>query len=99
LREAPELLLREDQLVAGSDLEDAAAAADEQGFQAELVLDLSRQTGGSRIVVSARAVFDGNRQAIVVGWHRVLLKALFYKARKSMLHARNEMPSRPCCGV
>jgi hypothetical protein len=71
LREAPELPLREDQLVAGLDLEDAALAANELGMQAELALDLSRQTGGSWVVVSARAVLDGNRGGKVVGCHEV----------------------------
>jgi len=60
LREAAQLLLGKDQVVPDGDLEDASAAADELGLDAELLLDLSRQTGGAGIVVSARAVLDGD---------------------------------------
>jgi hypothetical protein len=60
LRETAQLLLGEDQVVPDRDLEDASAAADELGLDAELLLDLSRQTGGAGIVVSARAVLDGD---------------------------------------
>jgi hypothetical protein len=58
LGEAPGLFLGEDQLVAERDVEDAARALDQVGLNAELALDLVRQTGGSRVVVSDRAVLD-----------------------------------------
>jgi hypothetical protein len=70
LREAAQGLLGEDQVVPDRDLEDASAAADELGLDAELLLDLSRQTGGAWIVVSARAVFDGD-----MGRHGSLLSS------------------------
>ena len=57
-REAPFLLLGEERLVVGGDDEDAAGAADELGVDAELFLDLGRQTGGPREVVSNAAVVD-----------------------------------------
>jgi hypothetical protein len=60
LREAAKLLLGEDQVVADGDLEDPAAALDEPGLKSELLLDLSRQTGGTRVVVSSDAVLDGD---------------------------------------
>ena len=46
-------------IVDGHD-EDAAAAADELTVDSELFLDFSRQTGGSREVVSNAAVVDPN---------------------------------------
>jgi hypothetical protein len=58
LREAPELLLREDQLAVDRDLEDAAGAGDQLGTDLRLPLDRIRQTGGARLVVSNHAVFD-----------------------------------------
>jgi hypothetical protein len=58
--ETAALLLGEDQLVADRDLEDASVASDEFGFDAELLLELVRQTGGTWVVVSACAVFNGN---------------------------------------
>jgi hypothetical protein len=61
LRETAQLSLREDQVVADGDLEDAATTADQLGGDAELAFDLSRQTGGAGVVVSAGAVLDGDR--------------------------------------
>lgn len=58
LREAPYLFLGEDQPVVHGDLEDAAAALDELGLNAELRFDLLRQPGGAGVVVSSRAVLD-----------------------------------------
>jgi hypothetical protein len=51
-------LLRIDQRAVDFDLEDAAAGGDQLGLQAELPLDLVRQTGGDGLVVSDPAVFD-----------------------------------------
>jgi hypothetical protein len=51
-------VLGEDLLVVHADHEDAAAAADELRLDPQLLLDLSRQTGGSREVVSDPAVVD-----------------------------------------
>jgi hypothetical protein len=56
LREAPELLLREDQLAVDRDLD--AGAGDQLGTDLRLPLDRIRQTGGARLVVSNHAVFD-----------------------------------------
>jgi hypothetical protein len=39
-------------------IEDAATAADQLRFDPERLLQLGRQTGGSREVVSLNAVFD-----------------------------------------
>jgi hypothetical protein len=52
------LLLGEEQLVADGDLEDTPGAAHELGLDAELPLEIRRQTGGAGIVVSHPAVFD-----------------------------------------
>jgi hypothetical protein len=60
LRETPQLLLGEQQVVAHGDLEDATTAADELGCDAELLLDLGRQTGGTGVVASTGAVLDGD---------------------------------------
>jgi len=68
LRETPRLLLGEDQLVVDCDLEDPTAAFDELGFDAELLLDLVRQTGGTGKVVSDGAVLDDDMRG-----HRILL--------------------------
>jgi hypothetical protein len=59
-REAVGLFLGEDQLVVGGDLENASAAPDQLGLQTELAFNLRRQTGGARVVVSHRAVFDAH---------------------------------------
>jgi hypothetical protein len=56
--ETPFLFPGEDLLVAGGHHEDAAASADELTVESELFLDFSRQTGGSREVVSNAAVVD-----------------------------------------
>jgi len=57
-REAAGLPLGEDQLVVDGDLEDPAGPLDELGLDAQLLLDLLRQTGGAGIVVSDPAVLD-----------------------------------------
>jgi len=55
---ASRVVLGEDLRVVDADDEDAAAAADQLRFDAELLPDLSRQTGGSGQVVSNAAVVD-----------------------------------------
>jgi hypothetical protein len=60
LGEAAERFLGEDQVVAHGDLENATTAADELGGDAELLLDLDRQTGGTGVVASAGAILDGD---------------------------------------
>ena len=52
------LLLGEDQLVVDGDLEDSTGSLDELRLDAELLLDLLRQTGGAGVVVSDPAVLD-----------------------------------------
>jgi hypothetical protein len=52
------LLLGVEQLIVDGDLEDATGSLDELGFDAELLLDLLRQTGGAGVVVSDAAVLD-----------------------------------------
>lgn len=60
-RRKPSLFpLGEQLLVVGGDDEDAAAAANELAVEAQFLLDLSRQTGGSGKVVSNAAVVDSN---------------------------------------
>jgi len=54
------LFLGEDLLAVGVYFEDPAAAANDLAFDAELFPDFSRQTGGSREVVSNAAVIDPN---------------------------------------
>jgi hypothetical protein len=71
--EAAQLFLGEDEVVPHGDLENATAAANQLGLDAELLFDLSRQTGGTGVVVSARAVLYGN-----VGRHGILLSPLHY---------------------
>src|SRR5438270_6873286 len=53
-------VLVEEQLIVRRHFEDPAAAAHDLAVDAELFLDLSRQTGGSREVVSNAAVIDSN---------------------------------------
>jgi len=60
LGEAAQLLLGEEQVVVHGDLEDATTAADELRGDAELLLDLGRQTGGTGVVASTGAVLDGD---------------------------------------
>jgi len=59
-REAAFFFFIEDLPVVDGDDEDAAAAADDLAVEAELFPDFSRQTGGSREVVSNAAVIDSN---------------------------------------
>jgi hypothetical protein len=56
--EASRVALREDPVLPDADIEDASAAADDRGVDVECLLDLSRQTGGSREIVSNAAVFN-----------------------------------------
>jgi hypothetical protein len=56
--ETPCLFLGEEQLVVDGDLEDPTRSLDELRFDAELLLDLLRQTGGAGVVVSDPAVLD-----------------------------------------
>jgi hypothetical protein len=71
LGEASHLLLREDQLVADGDVEDAAVALDEVRLDAEPTVDLFRQTGGAGVVASGGAVLDGD----LAGHEFVLLRS------------------------
>jgi len=59
-RKAPFVVLREEALLVDRDVEDPAAATHELTFDAELFLDLSRQTGGSGEIVSDAAIIDPN---------------------------------------
>jgi hypothetical protein len=54
-----------DQLPIGGDFEDAARGAQDFDGGAELSLQLGRQTGGLRVVVSDPAVFDGDSHAFL----------------------------------
>jgi hypothetical protein len=64
LRVSAEGLLGEHQLAVHGDLEDAAGGRDQPDFGVGMVLfQLSRQTGGSRLVVSDDAVFDDHAHA------------------------------------
>jgi hypothetical protein len=83
IREAAGLLLREDELVVDRDLEDPAGSLDELGLDAELFLNLFRQTGGTRIVVSDGAVLDDD-----VGRHRLLLSRPHYTGAVPRLFKR-----------
>ncbi len=58
IRKTPDGFLAENDISIGRDVKNAAAAGDELGFHAELLLNRLRQTGGSREVVSLRAVGD-----------------------------------------
>ena len=68
-------VFREHQLAVQVDVEDAAAPLDQLGPDAELPLDLVRQTGGTRTVVSDDAVFDRDR------WHLAQRKACQERGR------------------
>jgi hypothetical protein len=56
-------------------------------LDAELLLDLGRQTGGAGVVVSARAVLDGD----VGRWHGSSFGWTFYQPPGWTLEERNEM--------
>jgi hypothetical protein len=58
--EASGLMLGEDELAVCLDVKDSAGACDQLGPDAQLLLQLVRQTGGSRQVASRPAVFDGD---------------------------------------
>jgi len=93
LREPACLPLGEHQLAVHLDVEDAARPFDELGLDAGLLLDLCRQTGGARIVVSDGAVLNGDG-------HTLLLSGADYRAsgrpvRIGTLQDRNEMALDP----
>jgi len=54
------LLLREDQLAVQLDVEVAAGALDQRRADAEPLLQLVRQTGGTGQIVSGHAILDGD---------------------------------------
>jgi hypothetical protein len=58
--EAPGSLLGEDEIAVDADVEDTARALDQLGPDAELALQLVRQTGGAREIISNQAVLDGD---------------------------------------
>ena len=66
--EAAELFLGEDGAAVEGDFEDTAAAVHEFGVEVELLLQLSRQTGGSGPVVSHHAVFDRHSAHRIPSW-------------------------------
>jgi hypothetical protein len=70
------LLLGEDQLVVDGDLEDPAAAPYQLGRDAEPAFNLRRQTGGARVVVSHRAVFDAHLLHVVLLSWTILVQAV-----------------------
>jgi hypothetical protein len=76
---SPLLFLREDQLAVEMDLEDAARALDQRRLEAERSLQMRRQTGGARQVVSNPAVLD--RDAFL---HIHLLDGSFYGGTATM---------------
>ena len=60
------LVLREDLLPVGDDVEDAAVAGNDLGLQPELTLDRGRQTGGLWPVVSTDAIRDGDVHTVTM---------------------------------
>jgi hypothetical protein len=53
-----DFVLREDLLAVDRHVKHATAALDEHGLDALGLLDLGRQTGGARQIISGDAVFD-----------------------------------------
>lgn len=64
LWEAADFALGKEPPSVGVDVEGADGAAHQFGFDAELRLDLVRQTDGARAVVSPFAVFDADLHAV-----------------------------------
>jgi hypothetical protein len=58
--EAAHLLLGEEHLVTDGDFKDSPGATHELGLDAEFLLEIGRQTGGTGVVVSHPAVFDSH---------------------------------------
>jgi hypothetical protein len=85
VREPAGLLLGEDELVVDRDLEDSSRSFDELRLDAQLLLDLFRQTGGARVVVSDGAVLDRDLRG-----HVLLLSGPDYKAGASWDSCREE---------
>ena len=74
--ETPGVVFGEDLPVIDGDHEDASASADDFAVDPELLLDLSRQTGGSGKVVSNSAVVDSDvHDAIVFTRTAVMLSS------------------------
>ncbi len=59
----PFIVLGKDLIVADHDVEYTATSLDQLRFDPEFLLDLGRQTGGSRKIISNYAVFDLNVQS------------------------------------
>ncbi len=85
-----------DQLVVEIDLEHPSRTFDQLGLNAKVVSNFSRQTGGSRLVVSDYAVLDGDV------WHRfpqfcsfdcgAIGLAVTTSLYKTPIHSRIELP-------
>ncbi len=60
IRESPQSALGKNQIAVDRDLEDPVLALDQLDRGSKLVLQLSRQPGGPRLVISNYAVFDCN---------------------------------------
>jgi hypothetical protein len=73
LREAAGPVFGVDQLAVDLHVEHAAAAGHEFGFDVEGFLELSRQTGGFRFVVSNRAVRDADVHRRASPWVRGII--------------------------
>jgi len=58
----------EDQLPIQFDVENSTAARDELGCDVVFFLDLGRQTGGLRLVISTRAIRDSNDHFFLPRW-------------------------------
>jgi len=100
LRKATGLFLREEDLVVEGDVERPAGPFDQPGFEAELVPDFLRQTGGSRVIASGSTVFDDksmihpNSPFIRIIQRRVQLEPATCAATNEP-DAEKILPSRP----
>ncbi len=65
------VMFGEDHRSVSNDIEDSLTAFDELGLDAERALDVGRQTGGSRQVLSTTAIGDGDLHARALGHGRI----------------------------
>jgi len=61
--ETPDLMFGKHQVAVHAHVEDPATASDEGGVDIEDSLEVGRQPGGSWLVISSTAIFDGNVHA------------------------------------
>lgn len=93
-RKPPGLLLGEKHLIVRTDDKDAAAAAHQFALDPERLLDLGRQTGSSRKVISNAAIVDTNVHGLSSGMFAVAAGSVEHAFRADANSDRSDQHRR-----